>query len=145
MESKDREFQKAIIRILILMVTGLIVWNLAVSVTNRRIAAIYYERISAIFGAISTFGAISAQYPDMGHGDWMQYLTATGNEEDGEAFLHQYGIPVKPSQWKVTEDIFVQAWQQAGSTRPDRYTILNETDLSDGRLREIYQMMEAEF
>ena len=92
MESKDREFQKAIIRILILMVTGLIVWNLAVSVTNRRIAAIYYERISAIFGAISTFDAISAQYPDMGHGDWMQYLNATGNEEDGEAFLHQYGI-----------------------------------------------------
>lgn len=86
MESKDREFQKAIIRILILMVTGLIVWNLAVPVTNRRIAAIYYERISAIFGAIS------AQYPDMGHGDWMQYLNATGNEEDGEAFLHQYGI-----------------------------------------------------
>ena len=92
MESKDREFQKAIIRILILMVTGLIVWNLAVSVTNRRIAAIYYERISAIFGAISTFDAISAQYPDKGHGDWMQYLNATGNEEDGEAFLHQYGI-----------------------------------------------------
>lgn len=86
MESKDREFQKAIIRILILMVTGMIVWNLAVSVTNRRIAAIYYERISAIFGAIS------ARYPDMEHGDWMQYLTATGNEEDGEAFLHQYGI-----------------------------------------------------
>ena len=86
MESKDREFQKAIIRILILMVTGLIVWNLAVSVTNRRIAAIYYERISAIFGAIS------AKYPDMEHGDWMQYLNATGNEEDGEAFLHQYGI-----------------------------------------------------
>lgn len=86
MESKDREFQKAIIRILILMVTGLIVWNLAVSVTNRRIAAIYYERISAIFGAIS------ARYPDMGHGDWRQYLNATGNEEDGEAFLHQYGI-----------------------------------------------------
>lgn len=86
MESKDREFQKAIIRILILMVTGLIVWNLAVSVTNRRIAAIYYERISAIFGVIS------ARYPDMEHGDWMQYLNATGNEEDGEAFLHQYGI-----------------------------------------------------
>ena len=86
MESKDREFQKAIIRILILMVTGLIVWNLAVAVTNRRIAAMYYERISAIFGAIS------AQYPDMEHGDWMQYLNATGNREDGEAFLHQYGI-----------------------------------------------------
>ncbi len=86
MESKDREFQKAIIRILILMAAGLIVWNLAVSVTNRRIAAIYYERISAIFGAIS------ARYPDVEHGDWMQYLNATGNEEDGEAFLHQYGI-----------------------------------------------------
>lgn len=59
--------------------------------------------------------------------------------------IHEYKLPVKPSDWKVTEDIFVQAWQQAGATRADRYTILNQADLSDGRLAELYAMMEEEF
>ena len=52
---------------------------------------------------------------------------------------------MKPSDWKVTEDIFVNAWQQAQGTRPDRYTILNQTELSRERLSEIYAMMEEEF
>ena len=59
--------------------------------------------------------------------------------------LHEYKLPVKPSDWKVTEDIFVNAWQQAQGTRPDRYTILNQTELSRERLSEIYAMMEEEF
>ena len=59
-----------------------------------------------------------------------------------EKMIKQYGIPVKPSVNGVTEEIFIQAWQQAASTRPDRYTILNETDLSDARLKEIYCRME---
>lgn len=59
--------------------------------------------------------------------------------------LHEYKLPVKPSDWKITEDIFVQAWQQAKSTRPDRYTILDTTDLSRSVLTEIYAMMEEEF
>ncbi|MBO5238822.1 MAG: iron-containing alcohol dehydrogenase family protein [Lachnospiraceae bacterium] len=67
------------------------------------------------------------------------------NIEKIKRILHEYRIPVKPSDWKVTEDIFIQAWQQAGSTRPDRYTILNQTELSDGRLSEIYREMEEEF
>lgn len=59
--------------------------------------------------------------------------------------IHEYNIPVKPSAWKVTEDIFIQAWQQASGTRADRYTILNQTELSDSRLAELYAMMEEEF
>lgn len=59
--------------------------------------------------------------------------------------IHEYKLPVKPSDWKLTEDIFVQAWQQASATRADRYTILNETDLSRNRLSELYAMMEEEF
>ena len=59
--------------------------------------------------------------------------------------LHEYKLPVKPSDWKVTEDIFVNAWQQAQGTLPDRYTILNQTELSRERLSEIYAMMEEEF
>ncbi len=67
------------------------------------------------------------------------------NIEKIKRILHQYQIPVKPTTWKITEDIFVGAWQQAQSTRPDRYTILNQTELSKERLGEIYHMMEEEF
>ena len=58
--------------------------------------------------------------------------------------IKQYGIPARPSENGVTEDIFVHAWQGAALTRADRYTILNETDLSDSRLKEIYAQMEEE-
>lgn len=67
------------------------------------------------------------------------------NIEKIKRILHQYQIPVKPTTWKITEDIFVGAWQQAQATRPDRYTILNNTELSASRLGEIYHMMEEEF
>ena len=56
--------------------------------------------------------------------------------------LKEYNIPVHPSEWKITEDIFVGAWQQASATRPDRYTILNEADLSREHLISIYKEME---
>ena len=59
--------------------------------------------------------------------------------------LKQYNLPVKPSTWGITEEIFVGAWQQAAASRPDRYTILNETDLSYERLAGIYKEMEEIF
>lgn len=59
--------------------------------------------------------------------------------------LKEYKLPVKPSAWGITEEIFVGAWQQASATRPDRYTILNETDLSYERLSGIYREMEELF
>ena len=59
--------------------------------------------------------------------------------------IKAYEIPVKPSDWKITKEIFIGAWQDAAATRPDRYTILNETDLSDEFLGELYDEMEKEF
>ena len=59
--------------------------------------------------------------------------------------IKEYGVPVCPSEWKITEEIFIGAWQKAAGTRPDRYTILNETDLSDERLRKLYYEMEEVF
>ena len=56
--------------------------------------------------------------------------------------LKDYNIPVHPSEWKITEDIFVGAWQQASATRPERYTILKEADLSREHLLSIYKEME---
>lgn len=58
--------------------------------------------------------------------------------------IKQYDLPVRPSANGVTEEIFVKAWQQAAATRSDRYTILNETDLSTSRLSEIYARMEED-
>ena len=59
--------------------------------------------------------------------------------------LKQYKLPVKPSSWGITEEIFVAAWQQASASRPDRYNILNETDLSYERLAGLYKEMEEVF
>ena len=59
--------------------------------------------------------------------------------------LKEYQLPVKPSEWGITEEIFVGAWQKAAGTRANRYTILNETDLSYERLAKLYQEMEELF
>ncbi len=59
--------------------------------------------------------------------------------------IKKYEIPVKPSDWKIDEKTFIGAWQTAAATRPDRYTILNETDLSDEMLRDLYHEMEEVF
>lgn len=59
--------------------------------------------------------------------------------------IKDYNIPVKPSDWKITKEIFIGAWPQAAETRADRYTILNETDLSDERLGKLYDEMELIF
>lgn len=59
--------------------------------------------------------------------------------------IKEYKLPVVPSAWKITEEIFIGAWQQASASRPDRYTILNETDLSDETLRKLYYEMEDVF
>lgn len=59
--------------------------------------------------------------------------------------IRDYGIPVKPSSQNVTEEIFIGAWQKAAASRPDRYSILNETDLSTERLAKLYEDMENIF
>lgn len=59
--------------------------------------------------------------------------------------IQMYQLPVRPSDWKITKEIFTGAWQTASATRSDRYTILNETDLSAARLGDLYDEMEAVF
>ncbi len=59
--------------------------------------------------------------------------------------IKEYNIPVVPSDWKITEEIFIGAWQGASASRADRYTILNETDLSTERLSKLYYEMEDVF
>ena len=52
-----------------------------------------------------------------------------------------YGIDLDPAAYGITKDIVADAWQRAGSTRPDRYTILNSTNLNREWLDMIYDRM----
>ena len=52
-----------------------------------------------------------------------------------------YGIDLDPAAYGITKDIFADAWQRAVSTRPDRYTILNSTNLNREWLDMIYDRM----
>lgn len=58
--------------------------------------------------------------------------------------MKTYGISYKPSDYGITKDIFINCWQKASSTRSDRITILNYTDLNSTYLAEIYERMENE-
>ena len=52
-----------------------------------------------------------------------------------------YGIDLDPAAYGITKDIFADAWLRAGSTRPDRITILNSTNLNRQWLDMIYDRM----
>lgn len=55
--------------------------------------------------------------------------------------LRTYGINTDPMSFGITKEIFRDAWKKASGTRPGRITILDETDLDDMWLDEIYDRM----
>lgn len=59
-------------------------------------------------------------------------------------YLSAYNISIQPMQWGITKEIFINAWLSAKDTRKDRYTILNEVDLTPELLGEIYDMIQNE-
>ena len=60
--------------------------------------------------------------------------------------MKAHQIDINPQSYGITKEIFIGAWQKAPATRKDRYTILNETELSEKRLGEIYDnMVSGEF
>lgn len=59
-------------------------------------------------------------------------------------YLKVYQISIKPLQWGITKEIFVDAWLKAKDTRKERYTILNEINLSRELLEDIYDIIQEE-
>ena len=94
---------------------------------------IYYEEVNVPHGIAVAMGS----YPAV--------IFQERNVGKITKLIRKYKIPVRPSEWKITKDVFCGAWQRAASTRPERYTILNETDLSRERLESIYDQMEELF
>ncbi len=52
-----------------------------------------------------------------------------------------YGLDLNPMTYNIDKDLFEQIWNEAASTRPDRITILNKTDLNREWLDRIYDRM----
>lgn len=54
-----------------------------------------------------------------------------------------YGLDLNPASYGIDKDLFFEIWTRAMSTRPDRVTILNTTELNRAWLDEIYDRMAA--
>lgn len=52
-----------------------------------------------------------------------------------------YGLDLNPGTYGIDKDLFAEIWGRAASTRPDRVTILNTTNLDREWLDEIYDRM----
>ena len=53
-----------------------------------------------------------------------------------------YGLDLDPASYGIDKDLFANIWMKAASTRPDRVTILNNTELNREWLDEIYERMK---
>lgn len=58
-------------------------------------------------------------------------------------FLHRFGLPVTPLRAGYTVSECIRALQHAPYTRPDRYTILSEVDLTASRIETILAEIET--
>ena len=52
-----------------------------------------------------------------------------------------YGLDLNPAIYGIDKDLFAKIWSKAAGTRPDRYTILNTTELDREWLDQIYDRM----
>lgn len=54
-----------------------------------------------------------------------------------------YGLDLNPMTYGIDKDIFADIWNRAASTRPDRVSILNDTQLDRAWLDDIYDRMHG--
>lgn len=60
-----------------------------------------------------------------------------------EKVLRAYHMDMDPMNWGITKEIFTDAWMRAADTRKDRHTVLNEVELTEEMLLEIYEQLRA--
>lgn len=54
-----------------------------------------------------------------------------------------YGLDLNPMTYGIDKDMFADIWSRAATTRPDRITILNETQFDRAWLDDIYARMQG--
>lgn len=55
----------------------------------------------------------------------------------------KFGLNLNPASYGIDRDLFAELWTQAPKTRPDRVTILSQTELDRVWLDEIYARMQG--
>lgn len=60
-----------------------------------------------------------------------------------EKVLSAYHMDMDPMNWGITKEIFTDAWMRAADTRKDRHTVLNEVELTQELLHEIYESLRT--
>lgn len=60
------------------------------------------------------------------------------------AYLKKFDVDINPKHLGIMEDTFVKCMQKASSMRKGRYTYLDEVDLSDNILRNLYKELVEE-
>lgn len=59
-------------------------------------------------------------------------------------YLKKFEVDINPMHMGIEEDIFVLCMQKSTSMRNNRYTFLNEIDLNDNKLRNLYRELLEE-
>lgn len=98
---------------------------------NHAIMA-YYPEINVLHGFLVALGSL------------VSCIFQNQNFEKMVGFLKKHNIDVRPSTLGISKEIFIDAWMKATSTRPNRYTILNEIKLNEKMLSNIYDKIEKE-
>lgn len=64
--------------------------------------------------------------------------------DDVLKYLRRFEVDVNPKTMEIDEVTFVKCMQEGSSMRKGRYTYLDEIDLSDNRLKKVYQELVEE-
>ena len=92
----------------------------------------YHPEIKVLHGYLVGLGAL---------------VTSIWQKQNYELLMEYFkknNIDIRPSSLGISEEIFIDAWKNARLTRPARYTILNEKEISEKELIEIYKKIEKE-
>lgn len=99
---------------------------------NHAIVA-YYPQIQVLHGYLVGLGALVSS------------ILQNQNFKKLVQFLKDYEIDVRPTALGISKEIFIDAWLKARSTRPNRYTILNEIEITKEKIEAIYNQIEEAF
>ena len=56
-------------------------------------------------------------------------------------YLHKFEVDINPAHLGIDEETFVYCLQNAPAMRTSRYTYLNETDLSEEKIKKVYKQL----
>jgi glycerol-1-phosphate dehydrogenase [NAD(P)+] len=98
---------------------------------------LFYHALESIVPGVALHGE------QVGVGTIMMMYLHGGNWREIRAFLSRIGAPVTAGELGIDEESIIKALTSAHLVRPDRYTILGETGLSEAAARRVARRTEV--